>query len=78
MQVILPKWGVSMQDAVLIRWLKAVGSPVTKGEPIAEFETDKVEVELESPASGVLTRVFASEEDTVDVGAVIAEIAEAG
>ena len=35
MQVILPKWGVSMQDAVLIRWLKAVGSPVTKGEPIA-------------------------------------------
>jgi 2-oxoglutarate dehydrogenase E2 component (dihydrolipoamide succinyltransferase) len=76
MQVILPKWGVSMQDAVLIRWLKPVGAPVAEGEPLAEFETDKVEVELESPASGVLTRVFAAEEDTIDVGAVIAEIEE--
>ena len=74
MQVILPKWGVSMQDAVLIRWLKPVGAPVVKGEPLAEFETDKVEVELESPASGVLARVYASEEDTVEVGDVIAEI----
>ncbi len=74
MQVILPKWGVSMQDAVLIRWLKPVGAPVVKGEPLAEFETDKVEVELESPASGILTRVYVSEDDTVDVGDVIAEI----
>ena len=77
MQVILPKWGVSMQDAVLIRWLKAVGAPVAEGEPLAEFETDKVEVELESPASGILARVFAAEEDTINVGAVIAEIEEA-
>ena len=76
MQVILPKWGVSMQDAVLIRWLKPVGAPVAEGEPLAEFETDKVEVELESPASGILTRVFAAEEDIIDVGAVIAEIEE--
>ena len=75
--MILPKWGVSMQDAVLIRWLKPVGAPVAEGEPLAEFETDKVEVELESPASGILTRVFAAEEDTIDVGAVIAEIEEA-
>ena len=77
MQVILPKWGVSMQDAVLIRWLKPVGAAVAKGEPLAEFETDKVEVELESPASGILTQVYVSEDDTVDVGAVIAEIREA-
>ena len=63
-----------MQDAVLIRWLKPVGAPVVKGEPLAEFETDKVEVELESPASGVLARVHVSEEDTVEVGDVIAEI----
>ncbi len=52
-------------------------APVAEGEPLAEFETDKVEVELESPASGILTRVFAAEEDTIDVGAVIAEIEEA-
>lgn len=63
-----------MQDAVLIRWLKDIGTPVVKGEPLAEFETDKVEVELEAPASGILTRVFAEEDDTIDVGAVIAEI----
>ena len=77
MQVILPKWGVSMQDAVLIRWLKPVGASVVKGEPLAEFETDKVEVELEAPASGILTQVFVSEDDVVDVGALIAEIQEA-
>ena len=77
MHVILPKWGVSMQDAVLIRWLKDVGATVVKGEPLAEFETDKVEVELEAPASGILTRVFAAEDDTIDVGAVIAEIRRA-
>lgn len=77
MQVILPKWGVSMQDAVLIRWLKSPGDAVVKGEPLAEFETDKVEVELEAPASGVLARVYAEEDDTIDVGAVIADIREA-
>jgi len=66
-----------MQDAVLIRWLKDVGATVVKGEPLAEFETDKVEVELEAPASGILTRVFAAEDDTIDVGAVIAEIRRA-
>ena len=66
-----------MQDAVLIRWLKDVGATVVKGEPLAEFETDKVEVELEAPASGILTRVFAAEDDIIDVGAVIAEIRRA-
>ena len=76
MQVILPKWGVSMQDAILVRWLKQAGDQVEKGEPIAEFETDKVEAELEAPVSGTITQLLANEEDTVDVGAVIAEITE--
>ena len=77
MQVVLPKWGVSMQEAFLVRWLKQVGDPVAKGEPIAEFETDKVEVGLEAPVSGTLTQQFVVAEDTVAVGAVIAEITEA-
>ena len=76
MQVILPKWGVSMQDAILVRWLKQAGDQVQKGEPIAEFETDKVETELEAPVSGTIIQLLADEEDTVDVGAVIAEITE--
>ncbi len=63
-----------MQDAVLVCWLKEVGAQVVEGEPLARFETDKVEVELEAPASGVLTRVFVSEDDTAEVGAVVAEI----
>jgi len=77
MQVVLPKWGVSMQEAFLLKWLKQVGDPVVKGEPIADFETDKVEVTLEAPVSGTLTRQFVANEDTVPVGAVIAEITEA-
>lgn len=65
-----------MQDAILVRWLKQVGDTVEKGDPIAEFETDKVEVELESPMSGRVERLFFEEDDTVDVGAVVAEITE--
>ena len=76
MQVILPKWGVSMQDAILVRWLVQVGDAVIKGEPIAEFETDKVEVELEAPVSGTISQLLVAAEETVDVGGVIAEIAE--
>ncbi|MEX1125150.1 MAG: biotin/lipoyl-containing protein [Acidimicrobiia bacterium] len=76
MQVILPKWGVSMQEATLVQWLKQAGDTVTKGEPLAEFETDKVEVELEAPVSGVIQQLLFEADDVVAVGAVIAEILE--
>jgi pyruvate dehydrogenase E2 component (dihydrolipoamide acetyltransferase) len=75
MDVILPKWGVTMQEATLARWLVDDGARVEGGVPIAEIETDKVEVALEAPASGTLTRRCA-EGDIVKVGGVVAVIDE--
>lgn len=72
--VIMPKMSDSMEEGKVLRWIKSQGDQVEKGEPIAEIETDKANVELESPDSGVLTEIDASEGDTVDVGTVIARI----
>jgi pyruvate/2-oxoglutarate dehydrogenase complex dihydrolipoamide acyltransferase (E2) component len=62
----------------VIRWLKADGAPVAKGEPLIEIETDKATVEVESPASGILTQVTAREGDEVPVGQAIAVIRASG
>ncbi len=76
--VIMPALELAQETGKVIRWLKAPGAPVTKGEPIAEIETDKVTVEIEAPASGVLLRVIAQEGDVVPVGETIALIGAAG
>jgi pyruvate dehydrogenase E2 component (dihydrolipoamide acetyltransferase) len=75
MDVILPKWGVTMQEATLVRWLADEGAVVEAGQAIAEIETDKVDVALEAPASGTLTR-RCGEGDIVKVGGVVAVIDE--
>lgn len=74
MDVVLPKWGMSMQDAVIAEWLVAVGDVVAEGQPMATVETDKVEATVESPGSGSVLELLAKAGDTVDVGAVIARI----
>ena len=74
MDVVLPKWGMSMQDAVLAEWLVAVGDTVTEGQALATVETDKVDATVESPGSGTVLELLASKGDTVDVGAIIARI----
>ncbi len=76
--VIMPKMSDSMEEGKVLRWIKSQGDQVEKGEPIAEIETDKANVELESPESGVLSEISAQEGDTVDVGSVIARIGEQG
>ena len=76
MDVTLPKWGVTMQEATLARWLVDEGAVVEAGQAIAEVETDKVEVALEAPASGTLTRRCVPEGDVVKVGGVVAVIDE--
>jgi pyruvate dehydrogenase E2 component (dihydrolipoamide acetyltransferase) len=63
-------------EVVLNTWLKAVGDPITQGEAIAEFETEKATVELEADRNGVLARTIANPGDTVAVGAPIGIIAE--
>ena len=72
--VVVPKWGLTMEDAEVLRWLKAVGDTVTEGEPIVELETDKATGEVEAPATGVLTEVWALPGTTVTPGELIARI----
>ena len=76
--VIMPALEMAQETGKVLRWLKAPGDSVRKGEPIVEIETDKVTVEIESPASGVLRDVTAAEGDVVPVGQTIALIVEAG
>lgn len=76
--VLMPKLGLTMDEGIVIRWLKTVGDPVQKGEPLLEVETDKSAVEVESSASGVLSQIVAGEGAKVPVGATIAYLAEEG
>lgn len=74
-EVILPKWGLTMEDGTVVAWHKAVGDRVSEGDVIAEVETEKVENELLAPCDGILARILVDEEETVDVGTVLAVIA---
>ena len=76
--VIMPALEMAQETGKVIRWLKTPGSRVQKGEPIVEIETDKITVEIESPASGVLQDVTALEGEVVPVGRTIAVIMEEG
>ena len=73
--VILPKWGLTMEDGTVVAWYVDEGDHVVEGEVIAEVETEKVENELEAPCAGVVARILVDEDETVDVGAVLAVIA---
>ena len=76
--VIMPALGVAQQTGTLLKWLKAEGQSVTKGEPLMEIETDKSTVEIEAAASGILTRIAAKAGDEVPVGQTIALILAPG
>src|SRR6476659_7785663 len=74
----VPALGESITEGTLAQWLKQPGDAVAVDEPIASLETDKVTVEVPSPAAGVLAEQLVKEGDTVAVGALIARIGEAG
>jgi pyruvate dehydrogenase E2 component (dihydrolipoamide acetyltransferase) len=71
-EVIMPALGMAQETGKVLRWLKRDGAVVSKGEPLLEVETDKVTVEIESPADGTLASVSAVEGAEVPVGTVIA------
>lgn len=73
-KVLLPQFGMGMQDAEIVRWLKAIGDSVSEGEALVEIEAAKTTVEVPSPATGTLTEILADEGDTVDVRTHIATI----
>jgi len=74
--VIMPQLGFDMEQGTIQRWLKQVGERVSRGEPIAEVETEKATLQVESYATGTLTKIIHIEGDTVPVGEKIAEIEE--
>ena len=76
--IIMPALELAQETGKVLHWLKRPGDSVHKGEPIVEIETDKVTVEIEAPASGVLRDVTAQEGDVVPVGRTIAIIVAAG
>ena len=75
-ELTMPQMGYDMQEGAVVRWLKAEGSNVEIGEPVAEIETDKAVVEFESYAEGVLQKILVNEGTTVPVGEVIAIVGE--
>ena len=77
-ELIMPALGMAQDEGVLLRWLKKEGEMVQAGEPLMEVATDKVDVQVEAPASGLLTAVTAQEGDEIPVGQVIALIAAEG
>ena len=76
--VVMPQMGFDMQEGTIVRWLKQEGDEVSRGEAIAEIETDKAIVEMEAFASGVLLKTVVGEGDTVPVGQTIAVIGAPG
>lgn len=76
--VLLPQWGMNMQDGTLLKWLKSEGDVVEKGDALVEIETAKINSDLEAPTSGVIAHILVSEGSTVDVGTVLAIIAAPG
>jgi pyruvate/2-oxoglutarate dehydrogenase complex dihydrolipoamide acyltransferase (E2) component len=76
-EVILPKWGLTMEDGALVAWLKQPGDRVEAGEVLAEVETEKVTNALEAPVSGIISRLLVAEgTEEIEVGTVLCIIEE--
>src|SRR6202012_2053299 len=77
-QLLLPKMGESVAEATIIKWLKKPGDRIEADDAVMEIATDKVDSEVPSPVSGTLVEQLCKEDDTVQVGAVIALIETEG
>src|SRR4051794_16387778 len=77
-EVNLPALGESVTEGTVTRWLKQVGDQVAVDEPLLEVSTDKVDTEIPSPVAGTLLEIKANEDDTVEVGAVLAIVGDEG
>ncbi len=74
----VPALGESVTEATIGQWFKKVGDTVAADEPVVELETDKVTIEVPAPSAGVLQAISANPGDTVNVGALIGAIGDAG
>ena len=74
----MPELGESVTEGTITTWLKEVGDTVEVDEPLLEVSTDKVDTEIPSPVAGVILEIKADEDDTVEIGDVIAIIGDEG
>jgi 2-oxoglutarate dehydrogenase E2 component (dihydrolipoamide succinyltransferase) len=73
-EITMPKMGESVMEGTIIKWHKKVGDSVRKDETIFEISTDKVDTEVPSPADGFVTAILVGEQETVEVGTVVAKL----
>tara|TARA_Y100001970_G_scaffold282110_1_gene394282 strand:- start:4579 stop:5904 length:1326 start_codon:yes stop_codon:yes gene_type:complete len=73
-KIVVPALGESVTEATVSKWLKSVGEEVDSDEPVVELETDKVNVEVPSPSSGVLEKISVKEGTTVEVGTLLGSV----
>ncbi len=76
--VLMPQMGESIAEGTIVRWIKRVGEPVDRDEPLFEISTDKVDAEVPAPAGGVVLQIRAQAGETVPVNSVVAVVGEAG
>jgi pyruvate dehydrogenase E2 component (dihydrolipoamide acetyltransferase) len=77
-EIVMPQMGESIFEGTITKWLKKIGDPVQKDEPLFEISTDKVDAEIPSPVAGVLTEIRAAEGETVQINVVVAVIGGSG
>jgi len=77
-EIVMPRLSDSMEEGVILRWLKQVGDEVVVGEELVEIETDKANMAYESDVAGTLTEILAEEGDALPIGAPIAIVGDAG
>jgi pyruvate dehydrogenase E2 component (dihydrolipoamide acetyltransferase) len=73
--IILPKWGLTMEEGTVTAWRKQEGEAVSEGEALADVETDKINNELPSPISGIVARILVPVGEAVPVGTTLAIVA---
>ena len=73
--VILPKWGLTMEEGTVTTWLKREGDQVTEGDALAEVETDKINNELPAPITGIVAKILVPAGETVQVGTTLVILA---
>ncbi|RKD75997.1 pyruvate dehydrogenase E2 component (dihydrolipoamide acetyltransferase) [Sinobaca qinghaiensis] len=77
-EVVMPKFGMSMEEGTIVEWLVKPDDEVKKGDPLVTISSDKITNDLEAPASGVIIEVTANVDDTLPVGKTLAYIGEKG
>ena len=77
-RVVMPQAGQDLETGVVKRWLKAEGETVTRGEPLVAVETEKISLELEAPATGVLLKIVVPDKTQTPILSTIGIIGEPG